>query len=334
MANIKINGQWFSDYGAFGELKWSSRHRGGCDAASWRVDSTKRLPFRPGQVVEVVQDGWPVFAGTLLEPDGDTMHARGLYYEGDTAYTRDSAGNATVNPDAALFGAIVTRGRLHWTQPVSLLNADFGVVSTPTTINGLLNAWADSVGKVIRVDGRRRVTASTPMTTPKWYVSPGASELTVANDSFATSVTLRYLDSTSGIWDDVTANATVTRFGAREAVETMPEDAPSISAAQAMLIAQNRVNELSRPGWANPLRLAGWQLTTSGDAPANLRAVMGGDLIRIQGQVDPTIATGPKPYIDVIADEVSYEDGSDLIDIKPLGYQPRDWQSFLALSLT
>jgi hypothetical protein len=114
----------------------------------------------------------------------------------------------------------------------------------------------------------------------------------------------------------------------------MPEDAPSISAAQATSIATTRLAELSRPGWANTLRLASWELTTSGDAPANLRGVMGGDLIRIQGQMDPTIATGPKPYVDVIADEVTYVDGSDLIDIKPLGYQPRDFQSVLQLALT
>jgi len=339
MANIKVNGQWLTDHGAFGELQWSSRNRGGCDAASWRVDSTKRLPFRPGQLVEVIQDGWPVFAGTLLEPDGDTMHARGLYYQGDNAYALDTGGNATVNPDMALYAATFIRSPAPlplWIQPVSLLNADFGVVSTPSTVNALLNAWADSVGKVIRVDGRRRVTAVTPMTTPRWYVSPGASELTVADDSFATTLILRYLDSTTGTWLSVSASngSAATRFGPRETVETMPEDAPSISAAQATLIAQNRVNELSRPGWANTLRLASWELTTSGGAPANLRAVTGGDLIRIQGQMDMTIASGPQPYIDVIADEVTYVDGSDLIDIKPLGYQPRDFQSVLALALT
>lgn len=335
MANVKVNGYWLTDHVAFGELQWSSKHRGGCDAASWRVDSTKRLPFRPGQLVEVMQDGWPVFAGTLLEPDGDTMHARGLYHQGDTAFALDTAGNATVNPDMALLAAIVTRGRLNWVQPTSLLNADFGVISTPSTVNSLLTAWADSVGKVIRVDGRRRVTATTPSTTPRWYVAPGAAELTVADDSFASSLILRYLNSTSSAWTSVTVSngPAATRFGAREAVETMPDDAPAISAAQATLIAQTRLAELSRPGWANPLRLASWELTTSGGAPANLRAAAGGDLIRIQGQMDPTIATGPLPYIDVIADEVSYVDGSHVIDIKPLGKEVRTFIEVQRLAL-
>lgn len=335
MANLKVNGQWFTDYGAFGELQWSSRHRGGCDAASWRVDSTKRLPFRPGQLVEVIQDGWPVFAGTLLEPDGDTMHSRGLYYQGDTAFALDTSGNATVNPDMALYAATFTRGRLDWVQPVSLLNADFGEVSTPSTVNALLTSWAESVGKVIRVDGRRRVTAETPAITPRWFVAPGAADLAVADDSFASSLALRYLDSTSSAWTSVTVSngPAADRFGPRETVETMPDDAPSISAAQATLIAQTRLTELSRPGWANPMRLASWELTSSGDAPANLRAVMGGDMVRIQGQMDPTIASGPQPYIDVIADEVSYVDGSDFVDIKPVGYQPRSFTDVLAAAL-
>lgn len=331
MANIKINGQWLTDHGAFGELKWSSKHRGGCEAASWQVDSLRRLPFRPGQLVEVLDNGWPVFAGTLLEPDGDRMHARGLYYQGEAA-ALDSAGNATVNPDVALFAAIITRQMLNWVQPVSLLNADFGTVSGVTTVIALLTAWAESVGKVIRVDARRRVTAVTPATTPRWYVAPGSAQLTVAQDTYATHLIGRYLDSATGTYKTVPAtnSRAATAFGPREQTVDLAASGLAIDTAQATAILQTRLAEASRPGWANALQLASWELTTAGDAPANLRSVQGGDLIRITGQMDTTIATGPLPYIDVIADEVTYVDGSDVIDIKPVGLEVRSVKALFA----
>lgn len=328
MANIKVGGYWFTDHGAYGELQWSTKHRGGCDAASWRIESTRRLPFKPGAIAEVFEAGVPVFAGTLLEPDGDTMHAKGLYYQGDSAYALDASGNPTVNPDAALFGGIITRGRLNWIQPVSLLNADFGTVSDPMRINDLLTGLADSQGKVIRVNGRREVTMTSPATTPKWHVTPGAGQLAVAEDSFVTDLRGKFTDSATGQIGWVGAQVT-SRFGIREGFEDYTS-AGTIDAATAQAIVNFRVVELSRPGWANSLRLASWELTTPGGAPANLRDVRGGDLIRIMGQMDITISTGLKPYVDVIADEVTYVDGSDFIDIKPLGYEPRDFVSVLA----
>lgn len=334
MANIKINGQWLTDQaGEFVDLQWSSRHRGGCEAASWRVDSTKLLPYRPGALVEISHDGIGVFTGTLLEPDGDTMHARGLYYQGE-ALALDASNNATVNPDVALFSGIITRGVLNWVQPVSLSNADFGVAAAPMKVNDLLTAWADSAGKVIRVNAARQVLAVTPAATPRWFVSPGTAELTVARDSFVTDLYGVYLDSTTGQYAKVPAfvQAARDRFGRKEGTEDLTP-AGSISAAQATAITNARVLELSRPGWANNLRLASWELTTAGDAPANLRDVRGGDMIRIMGQMDMTIASGLQPYIDVIADEVSYVDGSDLIDIKPLGYEPRSFTDVLAAAL-
>lgn len=328
--------RWFADTGAFGELAWSTRNVGGCEAASWRVESTRRLPYRPGDRVEILDQGFPVWAGSLLEPDGDTLHARGLYYQAAKAYARDPFGALTVNPDAALYGGMSFFNTLDWVQPVSLFNGNFGVVESAMRISDLLNNWAESVGRVVRVNGRREVSASPLPTTPRWHVTPGAGELTVAEDSYVTTIIGEYTDSTTGVKTlapPVTNAVAAQRFGPREELMDLTS-AGNISAAEATNILSNRLAMgAARPGWANGLQLASWELTSPGGAGANLRSVRGGDMIRILGQMDMTISTGPKPYIDVIADEVEYVDGANTISIKPVGYEARNLSDVLSLAL-
>lgn len=337
MATVKIDGRWFMDSAAFGELKWSSRYRGGPEAASLRVDSTKRLPYRPGQLVEVSEMGVPVFAGTLLEPDGDTLHARGLYHQGKKAKSLDSLAALTTVPDTAITEGIA-RGVLNWSLPSSLSTVPVGDVNAPISISELLDKSTAVDGRVWQVDARGIAKAAVPPTTPRWYVTPGAGQLTVAEDSYVTTLYGRYLDSGTGLYATVSATDAdaAARFGASEdTVELSQDGTLSMTAANATDIVTNALAMgASRPGWANGLRLASWELTTAGEARANLRAVKGGDMIRILGQVDRTIALGPKPYIDVIADEVSYEDGSEFIDIKPVGLEVRDYRGVLEYLLS
>lgn len=327
--------RWFADTGAFGELDWSTRNKGGCEAASWRVDSTRRLPYRPGDRVEILDQGFPVWAGSLLEPDGDTLHARGLYYQASRAYALDGTNAATTDVDAAIYDAIVRRGLLDWRFPDSIFAGAFGETEAPMRLSELLESWAESVGKVIRVDGRRNVVAASMPTVPRWHVTPGAGELSVAEDSYVTTIQGTYNDIVTGLPATVSATDAdaAARFGPREELMDLTK-APLIGAAEATNILANRLAMgAARPGWANGLQLASWELTSPGGAPANLRSVRGGDMIRILGQMDMTIATGPKPYIDVIADEVTYVDGANTIDIKPVGYEARNLSDVLTLAL-
>jgi hypothetical protein len=328
--------RWFSDTGAFGDLTWSTKHRGGSEAALWRVDSTKRLPYRPGDRVEVLHHGWPLFAGSLLEPDGDTLHARGLYYQAARAYALDGTNAATTIPDAAIYDAIVRRQLLDWRFPNSVSTAAFGEADAPMRLSDLLESWAESVGKVIRVDGRRNLIAASLPTVPRWHVTPGAAELSVAEDSYVTTIQGTYNDIVTGLPATVmvTDADAAARFGPREELVDLTK-APLIGVAEATNILTSRLAMgAARPGWANGLELASWELTSPGGAPANLRSVQGGDMIRILGQMDPTIATGPKPYIDVIADEVTYVDGSNMIQIKPVGLEARGMSGALDLALS
>ena len=335
MANIKVDGRWFTDRGAFGELKWSSRNKGGSEQASWRVDSTKRRPFRSGQRIDILEMGVPVWSGTTLEPDGDTLHARGLYYQGANAPGLDGSANATMVPDTAVSQGI-TAGFLDWSLPVSLSAVAVGDITTPTTVNEILDLWAAAEDKTWRVNPGGDLRAYSEPTDPKWHVTPGSAQLTLAEDSYASTIYANYLDSTTSLYTRVTVTNTsaADRFGPKgKTIDLHKEGTLKMTNAKATAIATTALSAASRPGWANSLRLASWELTTSGGAKANLRAVRGGDLIRIHGQMDMSIATGPLPYIDVVADEVEYEDGSDFIDIKPVGLQIRSLQGALDAAL-
>lgn len=337
MANVKINGRWLTDRTAFGELWWSSKYRGGSEAASWRVDSTRRLPYRPGQLVEVVEMGVPVFAGTLLEPDGDVFHARGLHYQAKRTHALDGAGDVTVIPDVAIDTGI-GGGFLGWSRIESLSSAAFGSAAAPMRLDVLLDSWAEAEGRVWRVDGRGVVRASLPPTTPRWHVTPGASRMSVAEDSYVTHLLGRYLSTGTGAYATtppaIDADAAA-RFGPRSEMVDLTGEGVALSAVEAEAIVANRLAMgAARPGWSTPLRLAGWELTTAGDSPANLREVRGGQMIRILGQMDMTIAAGVKPYIDVIADEVTYVDGSDFIEVKPVGLEVRGLEEALSASLS
>lgn len=334
MASVRVGKRWLADSGAWGDLQWSTTHRGGCEAASWRMDSTKRLPFKPGDVVEVMQTGVLVFAGTLLEPDGDTLHARGLHYQAQRAQAVDGAGTPTNVPDTAI-GAASGRGLLSgWRHYVSFSTSTFGTPTGPQTLGQLLDAWAESVGKVWRVDGYRVLAAFTPPTTPKWRVAPGSAQLTVAEDSYVTTLFGRY-QSAVGTYATVSATdaAAAKKFGPREEWIDLTSIG-ILSAAQATSIVTNRLAMgAARPGWANGLDLARHEITTLGGSPAQLAAIRGGDLIRIDGQFDPTALKGMPGYIDVIADEVSYVDGADTVQIKPLGLQARTLSDVLTLAV-
>src|SRR5690606_21741798 len=297
-------------------------------------DSTRRLSYRPGSRVEILHHGVPVFAGSLLEPDGDTMHARGLYHQASDAQAVCGGSPSSV-PDHVISDA-KNRGVLDWRWFDLFSASPFGEVDGPQTVADVLNGWTESVGKVWRVGGDRIIRVHDLPTTPRWHVVPGAAELTVADDSYVSTIFGRYLDSTSFLYATATATdaAAAARFGPREATMDLTANDLALSSAEAQAIVNNRLAMgAARPGWANPLQLASWQLTSPGGAPANLRAVRGGDMVRILGQMDMTIATGPKPYIDIIADEVSYVDGAETITIKPMGLEARTLTDVLTLAL-
>lgn len=333
MASIKVAGRWIADDDAWGDLQWSTVWHGGCDQASWRMDSLKRLPYRSGQLVEIVEKGFPVWAGTVLEPDGDTIHARGLHYQAARTQAVWS-GAPTTTPNLAVSRGI-TDGLLSWRNYVSLSPDSFGTADGPLTVATLLDNWAESVGKVWSVDGQRILHVLAPPTVPRWHVSPGAAQLQIAEDSYVTTLYGLYYNGTTKLTVSATNAGSAKRHGAREEWIDLTGDNLVLTSVQAQAIVDQRLAMgAARPGWANGLTLAQHELTTPGGSPANLRAVQAGDLIRIQGQYDPTAFTGLPGYIDVIADEVTYVDGAQTIDIKPVGLEARTLQDVLSLAVS
>lgn len=333
MASIRIAGRWVADDDSWGELQWSSVWHGGSDQASWSMNSTKRLPYRPGQLVELVEKGFPVWAGTLLEPDGDTLHARGLHYQAQRTQSIWS-GSATTVPNLAVSRGI-TAGLLTWRNYDSLSGDPFGTADGPVTVAGLLDNWAESLGKVWSVNGQRILKVLAPPTVPKWHVAPGAAQLQIAEDSYVTTLYGNYFNGTTTAQVSATNADSAKRHGAREEWIDLTGDNLALTAPQAQAIVDQRLAMgAARPGWANGLSLSQHELTTPGGSPANLRAVQGGDLIRINGQFDPTAFVGLPGYIDIIADEVTYVDGASTIDIKPVGLEARTLQDVLTLAIS
>jgi hypothetical protein len=247
-------------------------------------------------------------------------------------YAFDGSGNTTTVPTTAVDQAMADGWRIAGrdasvtsTSPSSSTTSD-GL----NTVGALLSAAAQAAGKRWGVKNDNLLYFMSDPTTPTYQVTPGAVVLGTADDDYASTVKVRYLDSTSGAYATRTAtNAqTAATFGVRQfPVDITDRGAMSSTAAQNIA---DQILALSkgRMGWANGLTVTSNELLTMGGVPADLSKVLedvgNGCMVRIHGISNDLLAYNGQTWLDIVIGEAKYTDGAQAIDLNPLGLAPRD----------
>lgn len=337
-------------WGSWGDLSWITRYGDGpCGMfeASWSMPLPPDFDhplLRRGTRVELMDGPWrvgstlvlnePARGGGYSEPwrlvaSGVAREAIGenSYYAVDGSW--NSTGDVAVATDRAIADGLPWAGRDANTVVTAAAIPD-GLISLGT----LFTQIGDRDNKRWGVGQDDYVRFLTDPTEPTYHVVPDASALAVADDNYATLVIARYVDSTSHTFATVTAPASApaieSRYGHREYAVDLT-DRGEISAASAQARADG-IYALTkgRLGWANGLTLNSNQLLTPGGVPADLSLISEqvgeGLMIRLHGLYDDLLET---PYLDVIIGEAKYADGSDVIDLAPLGMVATDFAAVI-----
>jgi hypothetical protein len=241
-------------YGAWSDLQINVRWGDGA-AGMYEAQWTMPLPpdydhplLRRGTAVELMAGPYRVGSPLILaepnrgtgldEPWQFTATGIGRDVEGDNSfYAFDGSGNTTTVPTTAVDQAIADGWRIAGrdgsvtsTSPTSLATSD-GLNS----VGALMTAAAQAAGKRWGVKNDNLLYFMSDPTTPSYQVTPGTAALGVADDDYASTVKVRYLDSTTGQYLTRTAtNAqTAATFGVRQfPVDITDRGAMSSTAAQ------------------------------------------------------------------------------------------------------
>lgn len=355
---LRLNGadvRTIGPLGAWGDLSWITRY-GESPCGMYEVSWTMPLPpdfehplLRRGTRVELMDGPWRIGSSLILtEPARGTgfsdpwqFVAQGVGREvvGENSwYAVDGSWAPTTTASTAIDRAL--GNGLAWEGYAANVTA-----ATPTvvpenelvTIGALMSMIGDRDGTRWGVGQDDYAKFISDPTTPTYHVVPGAAALGVADDNYATFVIVNYVDSTSHAHARVTAPATTsaveTRYGRREYVVDLT-DRGEISAASA----QSRADGIlaltkGRLGWVNGLTLTSQKLLTSGGVPANLAQVSeqvgDGIMVRLHGIFDDLLETNGHTWLDIIIGEAKYADGSDMIDLNPLGMVATDFAAVI-----
>ena len=340
--------------GTFSDLAWTTRYGDGpCGVfeASWSMSLPADFDhplLRRGTLVEIMDGGWRIGSPLILaEPARGTgygnpwsLTATGLGSEatgGNSFYAIDGAGNISVTPSVAIDRAIADG--LPWGgRDASIPTTPFGIVPDDfQTVGALLDTVSTSLSQRWGVGQDNLVRFLTDPTTPTYHVVPGVASLGVADDNYATRVLFRYINSTTHLAATAVAPASASptelRYGRREYATTAPEEMGELSGAQGQAYANGVLaNSKGRLGWTNGLTgLTSNDILTSGGVPADLSVlseqVGSGVMVRLHGLFDDLVETTGATWLDLIIGEAKYPDGSQTIDLNPLGLAARDLAS-------
>ena len=324
---LRVGGKWLNEVAPWGDLEFSTRWPLGCHEASWAMSfrsTARRNVLTAGQSVEIYAGSSRIWLGTLGQPDWSegTFTADGLYsFASGPAIS--PAGLATSRADIAIDGAIGDGVPWLGRDNVPSQGAT-GVTATTdgtNTISTILDDVATEAGMrwAIFADGIVRMAADP--TTPTWRLAPGVIDFGYDDQSFATILKVRYLDSTTSTYTTLTVQdaAAVAKFGpVREALDLTTYG--PLSAARATAKAQGILTlGRSRLGWTNSVEVGPWHLTTLGGIPADLSMVQAGQSVRVP--VWDEFAA--KPYRDLVLGEVKYAAGASTVTLAPVDTQPQ-----------
>lgn len=338
--DIRVRGRSLRAETAWGDLAMSWTWPGGCNEASFTAATkygTRIASLLRSASAEITWAGWPIFAGTILEPEWDGAQVRvavqGAFKEGVGYAPLDGPSLPTDNIYAAASAAAGFRG-LDWTIDASIPNVSLGSTSVYANLNGLADDHATQSGLRWAVNAQRVAYMAADPTAVSYHVRAGAADLGIATDAYASNVVLLYNDSTSGtvqsaVYPDLSAAPSVYEqtYGHVEWMTDKTDQAP-MSNATALGIAQ-AVYERSkqRPGFTNGLALAQGEIVDAGWQPihpARVASEAWGKVVRVHGVPDMALAT---PYTDFVVGKTAYTAGSPTVGVDPVGLASRDPES-------
>lgn len=270
---------------------------------------------------------WQLTAtGVATEVTGD---ASWFAFNGSSAATAD----AQVAVDAAITNGLPWAGR-DPSVPAGVFGGA-GASDIPFTIGGLLSGIGDRDNKRWGVGSDGLVRFMSDPTTPTLQVTPDVVSLGVADDDYASVVRTVRIDSTSGLPGYTISPASPSlveqKFRRREYLFDTTDLGP-ISGATAQALGDGFLAKAKgRMGWLDKVSVTTNELLTMGGVPANLltaaEQVGTGLMVRVHGMFDDLVDFTGTPYLDLVMGQADYVEGSEVLDLAPLGFVARDLAS-------
>jgi hypothetical protein len=340
MLSVRVDGQRLGAIGPYGKVTVEYGAHGS-EAASWTMaPGLIHHNLRSNAPVEIYDGGFCIWCGTLVESGtGGQYAARGLWYQATRVPPMDLDGNLTTNIDGALYGSIITRSELDWSQPVSISNVEWASEpSTDMKLSDLFDRYAAENALRWWVTPNREVRFGADPTTPQWLVPHAVAGrgLTPAEDEFYTHLAGRYLDATTNTYKTAIVGSAEAEglFGRRTQLVDLSDLKGTDAARAAGVLNGMLLKSGARMGWGEGLELAHGQITTTGGTPAALNQITSLQMVRLAGTLDVSRPHLLRSYTDVVLETVRYTDGSRLISMTPFGYAARNLPDVLSLGVS
>lgn len=335
------------DFGAWGDLKRTTRWGTGA-SGNFEVSLTMPLPvdfehplLRRGARLEVMDGDLRVGSslaiaqitrGSLDKPWEIVAEGVGRLAEGRSSfYALDGSGAVTTTPEIAVDAAIA-RG-LKWAGPdATIPGLPIGAAGEPVPLGDLLNSAVITTGSPGAthwgVWDEDLVGFRDDPTEPAYQVVLQNLTLSVADDSFATVVYVRYTDVGTGLNATVHSPAAAppaeTEFDRQEYLVPLT-DRPAMSAAAAQDYADGIYEAvMGRLAFTDRLTLTADELQTIGGERSDLTMVEAGQMVRLQGITSQLLEYDGLTYFDIVIGQGIHTDGAQTIDIAPTGLAARD----------
>lgn len=336
---IRCDGRPLVSEVTWGDLSYSYGWPNGCADASLRITRpSQQRPriVRRGVLLEVTWGGWPIWAGTLDQPEWNGREAQlkavGLYKLGEAYKAFNLDGTTTDNPAVAIVAAATQRGLPWiWTTAGGIPNVSLGGGTTDpvNSILDLLEATGEQNGMRWGVNARRQAYMFADPTTPEYHIPAGVVDMPQSSEGYKSRIVLRYQHTNGGFrtmwWPGITMPASTADWTANERLwsynewtRDVTEDLGPISDAQAQTLAQ-KLYELggsATPGWANGVTVAYGQILNRGGRPVHPAAVEAGKMVRLHGVPDELRGTN---HVDFVIGDTSYKHGDKSVGINPVG---------------
>jgi hypothetical protein len=334
---ITVDGRWLSLESMPGDIQMTTSWPGGSEQLSWTPGTLPYRRFHGDELVAAYLGGFPVWSGSLLEPDPsqDQMTAQGAYHEGEEYGALTTTFLPGNGPDQCIDNAI-GRG-LRWTRPASLSNTatDIDTSSGPVKLGELLDTWATNNGTRWAVNPNREVFAADDPTTPSYQILGIEGGLGYALDDYASTLFGRYLDSTTSTYQTVgpvSDDLAEQLHGYDEDVVDLTGRG-AITSAKATTFTQHILNlGRSTPQWTSTITVSYGELLSMGGTPVPLEIVAAGTIVRVHGGFELAQRQNQALYVDVLIGQTSLSGG--LLTLTPMQIASRTFQDIITDALT
>lgn len=332
------------DLGFVGDTSWETEWPFGCTTASWTVTMPRNFSVvnatRIGADVQIFDGPILTWGGYLseVEPAAEqwTFHAKGYYALAENYLATTTGKVPTSIPSVAVSRAITDGWNVTaaTTLPATPLSETDQTVEF-NTVRALLDELAASTGRRWKVNEARQLILANDPTTPRWHLDNGDALLSAADDDYLTAIFARYVTAESAgeasAWGVATAvNPVVGNLRREEPLDLTPLGLTTNATAAAADAANRLALAGQRRGFISGLEIAYGDLTTLGGAPVRLGQVKAGEMLRAYTVADAAGVVQVGATQDIVIGRTAYTDGSDTLQVVPVGLTPRQLSTILA----